>query len=551
MRVEEELGTYLQVLWRYKWMIAACAIIASIVALGISLQLTPLYSATATLRVASAPGGSFDYMSISSLTQLRNTYVEIATSDISLDEVAKRLELQKQPKVEVEVVPETELIAISASDPDPVRARDIANTLANIMVEQSMQLYGGSAPTAREILEGQLEQARIDLDTALSEYDSALRGAQASATLPASGTPIPNPNAETLAHLLGVRQQIYTDLLQKYETARTNEQLRANAITVVEPAGLPRNPATPRVKLNAALGLVAGFAGGLILAFLFEAMDDTLRGVEDVQAVTTLPILCAVPKLKRSLGSYTNLSFSGNGHLSLVPVFDQLRARLILSDAKPRSDTFLITSPEPGAGKSTVAANLAVSLTEGGSQVVLIDMDLRRPTLHSILDLPNGKGLSDFVRGEINLDAMIQTTTRPNLRVVTAGSSPHVPSEWLTPAKIGSLLETLGKECDYVLIDAPALLSVADPTVLASQADGVILVVARRKTERQNLRFALQQLTELDATVEGIVVNRVPNSQLYSYYSERRWKLIPFWQREAQERIAVDARSKRSGLDEE
>ena len=551
MRVEEELRTYLQVLWRYKWMVAACAIIASMVALGISLQLTPFYSATATLRVASAPGGSFDYMSISSLTQLRNTYVEIATSDISLDEVAERLELQKQPSVQVDVVPETELIRISASDPDPARARDIANTLAGIMVEQSMQLYGGSAPTAREILEGQLKQAKLDLDAALSEYNGALRAGQSSATLTASGTPIPNPNAETLAHLLGVRQQIYTDLLQKYEAARTNEQLRSNAITVVEPAYLPQNPATPRVRLNALLGLVAGFAGGLILAFLFEAMDDTLRGIEDVQEMTTLPILCSVPELKSRLSLNANLSFSGNGHLLMAPAFDRLRARLILSDAKPKSAKLLITSPEPGAGKSTVAANLAISLAKGGDRVVLVDMDFHRPRMHSMFGLPNEKGLSDFLRGKVQLDATLQTTTRPNLRVVTAGSNPNVPSDWLTPGEIDSLLETLGKECDYVLIDTPALLSVADPTVLASQADSVILVVARRKSERRHFRLALQQLVELNAKVAGIVLNKVPNSKVYSYYSGRRRKRASLQQAKPTNRIAVDIRNKHSGLAEE
>ena len=553
MRVDEELGAYLQVLWRYKWMIAACAIIASMVALAISFQLTPLYSATATLRVASAPGGSADYLSTYSLTRLSNTYVEIATSDISLNEVTERLGLEEPPSVQVEVVPETELITISASDPDPVRARDIANTLASMMVEQSAQLYGGSAPTAREILEGQLKLAKADLDTATSEYDSALRGAQSSATLPASGapTPTPGPNPETLARLVGVRQQIYAELLQKYEDARTSEQLRANAITVAEPAPLPEKPATPRVPLNAALGLLSGFAGGLILAFLFEGMDGTLRGIEDVQAMTTLPILCMVPELKRSLVSHVNLDVSRNGHLPLASAFDHLRARLILSDAKPESATFLIASPGPAAGKSTVAANLAVSLAEGGHRVVLIDMDFRRPRLHSIFGLPNGKGLSNLVRGEIQLPATLHATTHPNLRVVTAGSSPHVPSEWLTPVKIGSLLETLGKDCDYVLIDAPALLSVADSMVLASQADAVILVVARRRTERQHLRFALQQLAELKAEVAGIVVNRVPNSRLYDYYSERHLRGVPFRQGKSTNRTEVDARSKRSELGEE
>lgn len=539
MNVGEELGTYLQVLWRRKWMIAACAIIASMVALGISFQLTPRYSATATLRLASAPIGSSDYIYISSLIRLSNTFVEIATSDIILDEVAARLGLEKQPKVEVAVVPETELITISASDPDPARARDIANTLAGMMVEQGVQLYGGNVPTAREILESQLAQAKADLDAAVSAYDAALRN------------PVSSAELETLERLVSIRQQMYGDLLQRYEDTRINEQVRANSLTIVEPASLAQQPTTPRVPLNAALGLLGGLATGVILAFLFEGMDDTLRGIEDVQAMTTLPILCMVPQLKRRLGSNANLNFSRNGHLLLAPAFHQLRARMILSDTEPKPATFLITSPEPGAGKSTVAANLAVSLAEGGNRVVLIDMDFHRPRLHSMLGLPIGKGLSDYLGGKIQLDTALQDAPYPNLRVATAGSSLDGTPEWLAPVKIGALLERLDKDGDYVLIDAPALLSVADPALIASQADAVILVVARRVTERQHLRLALQQLTELRAKVAGIVVNKVPNSQLYSYYSEQRRKRIPFQKRKPTDRKAVDARSKRSDFHEE
>jgi capsular exopolysaccharide synthesis family protein len=550
MRVEEELKTYLQVIWRYKWIIAACGLIASVVALGISTQLTPLYSATATVRVASAPGGMSDYTYITSLTRLSNTYIEIATSDVSLDEVVKRLGLEEQPDVEVEAVPETELIRISASDPDPTQARDIANTLASLMIEQSMQLYGGNAPTAREILEEQLQQAKVDLDAALSEYNDALRAAQSSTTPSASGTPNPNIDVETLADLVSVRQQIYGDLLWRYEAARTSEQLGSNAITIVEFASTPLKPTSPRILLNTALGLFAGFATGMILAFLFEGMDNTVRGIEDVRAMTELPILCMIPELKRMVGVNANLSFSQDRHISPVPAFDQLRTRLILLSAKSKFTKFLITSPEPGTGKSTVAANLAISLTQGGNRVVLVDMDFRRPHQHSYMDLPNEKGLSDYLSGEIELDATLQSTKYPNLRVITTGSSPHISSDWLTPDFIDSFFNPLGKEFDYVLIDAPALLSVADPILLASQADAVILVVARRKTERPNLDFALQQLSELNANVMGIVVNKMPNSQLYSYYSERHEKKRPFWQGKVAKLISIISRRKDSNFDE-
>jgi polysaccharide biosynthesis transport protein len=515
MKIDEEFKTYLQVIWLYKWIILACAIIASIGALGISLQLTPLYSAMATVRVASASVGASDYSYISSLTRLSNTYVEIANSDIILNKVAERLGMQKKPKVEVEIVPETELITIKSSDPDPARARDIANTLAGLMVEQSMQLYGGNAPTARQILEGQLQQAKADLDSAVDEYNRAFSFAQSSSNSTVKSTP--NADVEALAHLVSVRQQIYGDLLQRYEEARMSEQLRANAVTIVENAPLPLKPSSPKIPLNAALGLLAGLTMGVILAFIFEGMDDTLRGIDDVRALTKLPILCMVPDLKQE-------DRFPEGDNPPAPAFDQLSARLIVFEAKSNSTKFLLSSPEPGAGKSTVAANLAVSLAQGGKRVVLVDMDLRRPRVHSILNLPNEKGFRNFLRGEIQADETMQNTTRSNLRVVTIGSSPNIPFEWLTSVKIVNFIETLGYDCDYVLIDGPALLSVGDPMVLASQVDAVIMVVARRQTERKNFRYALQQLADIKAKVAGIVINRGPNSQLYKYYSRRDTK---------------------------
>ena len=519
MQVEDELKTYLQVIWRYKKTIAACAVIASVVALVISLILTPLYSGTATVRVASAPGGTSDYTYISSLTRLSNTYVEIATSDVSLDEVARRLGLAKRPAVEVEVVPETELIKITATDPNPERASSIANTLANLMVEQSMQLYGGNAPTAREILEAQLQQAKVDLDNAVAEYDAALRSSQSTSTRSTSSTPSPNPDVQTLADLVSVRQQIYGDLLVRYEAARTNEQLRANAITIVEPASIAVKPSTPNIPLNAALGLVAGLILGVILAFVFEGMDDTLRGIEDVQAITPLSILSQIPERKKSP------ALSQNGNFLPLPAFHQLSTRLLLSEAMENTTSLLITSPEPGAGKSTIAANLALSLARAGYRVVLLDMDFHRPRQHSIFHLSNEKGLCDFLSGKVKLEATLQNTQFPKLRIAVAGSSLDGITDKLSPDNISAILERLNKEAEYILIDAPAFLSVAEPALIASRVGAVIMVVAQRRTGRGFLNQTLQQLTELNAKIAGIVLNKAPDSRLSTYYSQRSSKI--------------------------
>ncbi|NLE45889.1 MAG: polysaccharide biosynthesis tyrosine autokinase [Chloroflexi bacterium] len=551
MRVGEELEVYLKVLWRYKWMIIACALIASVVAFGVSKVLTPRYSATATLRLASAPIGDYDYAFISALTRLSNTFVEIASSDASLDEVAHQFGLEEQPKVEVEVVPETELITIRATDPDPARARDIANVLSELMVEKGLQLYHGNAPTAREILEGQLAQAKADLDAAVDAYDTALRSSMTTPEPADAETSTASGELTTLERLVSIRQQIYSDLLQRYEDTRISEQMRANALTIIEPASLPERPSQPKVALNTALGLLAGSATGVVLAFLFEGMDKTLRGIEDVQAMTALPILCQIPERKRTLASTAApLSTGANGLLPMLP-FHQLRARLTLSGVRGQPARFLVTSPEPSDGKSTVAAHLALSFAEGGHRVVLVDMDLRRPTLHSILHLPNELGLSDYLCNKIQLVEAVQDTPYPNLRVVTAGSTLDGESEWWAPVRLRALLEDLVRDSDYVVVDAPALLSAADAAIIASQVDAVILVVARRRTERRNLDLALQQLTDLRVGVAGVVVNKAPNSQVYTHYSERHLKGEPSRQLESPKRLAAAARSKLSRVYEE
>ena len=520
MRVDEEFKTYLQVLWRHKWMVAAAAAIALVVALGVSLLLTPIYTATTTVRVASAFTGATDYVSLTSITRLSNTLVDIANSDTSLWEVAKQLGMEKKPDVEIEVVPETELIDIKASSPIPAQARNIANTIAAMMVEQSIRFYAGSGPTAREILDGQLTWARADLDAAVAAYDAALQGAAVAASPVAGATPMPNAEVEKLARIMSVRQQMYGEILVRYEDARINEQLRAKTVSVVEPATLPLRPSSPQIPLNAALGLLAGLVVGVILSFLFEGADDTVRDVEDVQSVSALPIIGQVPHSPQRLAGIFRLSAAQPGSLLDERAFEQLGAQLLLSRATQRFASYLITSPEPGAGKSTIAANLAMSLAKGGRRVVLVDMDFRRPRLHTVLQTGAGPGLSDYLSGKVPLAAALRNGAYANLRVATAGTRVLNVSTLFAPARIQELLATLSKDAECVIVDAPALLAVADAAVLACEVDAVLVVVAQRSTERKALRLTLQQLAQLNAHVAGIIVNKVPGSRPYGYYSD-------------------------------
>jgi capsular exopolysaccharide synthesis family protein len=232
-----------------------------------------------------------------------------------------------------------------------------------------------------------------------------------------------------------------------------------------------------------------------------------------------------VPEKKWSLRALVGR----NGrHLQEV-AFEQLAARLLLAEPTQQAVSFLITSPEPGAGKSTITANLGIALAEAGQRVLLLDMDFYRPRLASLFAVREGPGLSDYLSGKIPFAAALRSTAYANLRIATAGVNRERTAELLKPHGRGSvpvreLLDTAAREADLVLIDSPAFLAVADSAVIAAQADAVLLVVARRRTARKQLRFALHQLTALNARVTGLVMNKMPDSRLYGYYARGRMR---------------------------
>ncbi len=520
MSFNSELKAYFQIVWRHKWLIAICSVAALAVALSLSYVLPPAYSATTTLRLSPAPGGVFDSSGGIWPTRLSNTYVEIANSGAVLDEVAGQLNLDSRPKVSAELVAETELLKVTASHRDPAIARDTANTLANVLIMRDPLFNKGTTPNASQTLEFQLRQAKADLEVAQAAYNAAVRASGSSDSTGASAPP--SPQADELKRTVALRQDIYGDLLQRYENARANEQLRANALTVFEAADLPESPTSPKRPLNAALGLMGGLLAGIILAFVLEAMDDTLRSVEDVQELTALPLLGQVPdRRQQPLRRKGGLAAYADGRVPPESAYQQLRARLLLSEGIASPASILITSAEPGAGKSTVAANLSVALAEAGHRVVAMDMDFRRPSLNSILNLPKSPGITDILHRKHTLDEVIADTPLPNLRLLPSGRTSYVPPEWMTPSELGPLIRTVRDDCDYLVVDAPAYLSVADPTVLATLVDCVVVVTSLRHTERKHIRLTLQSLTEVRAKVSGVVVNRAPWSRLYAYYSER------------------------------
>jgi Mrp family chromosome partitioning ATPase/uncharacterized protein involved in exopolysaccharide biosynthesis len=515
-----ELRTYLEILWRRKWaIIVTTAVTLIVVGLG-TFIITPVYTASATLRVPTAPDGSVDYGDYMYAERLMNTYAEIVVSRPVLEELAQRLDLDEPPPVEAEILVNTELVQILVEDPDPVLAALAANTLAEILVSRSTELYGGSGRTAQEILSEQLAQVEGELNQARREYERL-----------AVESPEDTEGIAAASRSVALKEQTYAMLLEQYEQARTSEALRASALSVIEPAAIPEAPSKPRIALNVALGLVFGLVGGVGLAFLFENLDTTLYTAEQVEAVTAVSTLGRIPTAREERSR--SGTPSSNGKSSHEEAYRRLRTNILALGRDFPLRTLLVTSATPGQGKSTVVAGLAVAMAQSGRRVIAVDANLRRPTIDGFFYVSNELGLSNILRGEtvvtqraaaenhrsegiltrvygrrVTLRHVIQDTDYPGLWVLPSGPVPDNPPELLGSPQMTALLDKLVEHFDMVVLDAPPLAPVTDAAVLAPRVDGVLLVVRRARARREDVQSACRQLANVKARLIGVVVNQ-------------------------------------------
>lgn len=289
-------------------------------------------------------------------------------------------------------------------------------------------------------------------------------------------------------------------------------------LTVVRNAEVPVSPSSPNTKLNLILGLLAGLALGVGLAVLRETLDTRVRSEAAVGQVTELSVVGVIPHDDAS--ESRPLIVQSDPHSPRAEAFRRLRTNVQFLNVGGRPDSIVITSSLPGEGKSTTTINLAIALAEAGTSVVLVDADLRRPSVAKYLGIEGGAGLTTVLIGRVAVADVIQTWGNGNLHVIPSGQVPPNPSELLGSQAMSELLAELTDQYDIVLIDTPPLLPVTDAAVLAKCAGGVLVVVGAGKVHRNQLSEALGALDTVDAHTLGVVVNREPRKNLdaYSYY---------------------------------
>ncbi|MBI1765360.1 MAG: polysaccharide biosynthesis tyrosine autokinase [Acidobacteria bacterium] len=428
-------------------------------------------------------------------------------------------------------------------------------------VQQKIQTLKSQVKDTRGTL---AEKLRADYERSVRD-ELSLKNALAKAKSEAVEQNQNSIQYDILKSQVDTAKQLYTDFLNKTNQANLAVAEQHNNLRMIEPAEVPASPIGPQRLRTILLGFLVSLAIGMGLAFFLEYLDNTVKSVEDVHRIAGLPTLAVIPAIsdssaramklasRKQLSAKTGaLAAEGDGTGTLIPVtgegaseamraqvkpvvpgdhvasvmeaYRMLRTSVLLSTAGNPPKTILFTSSQPGDGKTTTSVNTAISLAQLGSTVLLIDADLRRPSVHRALRVDKSVGLSSFLSsGRVALDEVVQHSRVPKLDVLTCGPIPPNPAELVASERMRSLLQEAAARYEHVIIDSPPLMHVTDPVILSTMVDGVILVVQSGRSTRDIVRRARQELVNVGAKVFGVVLNnfdmkREGYSNDYSYY---------------------------------
>jgi succinoglycan biosynthesis transport protein ExoP len=295
-----------------------------------------------------------------------------------------------------------------------------------------------------------------------------------------------------------------------------DSQLQESPVRIISRAEPPESPSKPNKNLNYAISVMAGLFVGVGVAFLIEYLDTSVKTMADAETLLGLPVLTVIP----NKGGPMPL-IQDTGRLPHAEGYRILRAKLDLKVQNGIGPSLTMLSGGPGEGKSTTIYNLAIICAQAGQSVILVDCDLRRPTLHELIGVSNERGLSNYLRGEGEVVSFIQQTAIPKLQVLAAGNMPMSEIGVLAGDKIRNMLDDLKQRYDLVLIDAPPVLGISDGSIIAREVDYVILVIQHRRYPREISLRAKRAIEEVHGNCVGMVLNcvEVKSDDSYYYYS--------------------------------
>lgn len=514
-----KLNKYIFPLRKWWWLLVGSTLIAAIFSSVSVLRQPTIYQARATLMIGTTinnPNPSTNELSLGQ--QLAAAYANLANRELVYDATKKALGMTQLPEYIATALPNTQLIEIVVNDSDPQRAQTVANELA----AQLMLISPMSAQSEERDRQDFVHERLNSLEEQIRETEAEIENLQGDLADAFSAQQISDIQAQ-----INSLQSKLSSMENNYGLLLSNSQQGAiNTLTIIASADLPTRPIGPMKGLTILLAAAAGLLLAACEAYLLEYLDDTLKYPDDVERLFAAPIIGHIFEQGDGKNKVVPLNNADDLGQPIGEAFRGLRTNIEISQSSRPLKTILVTSADIGDGKTSVAANLALSLSQREKDVVLVDVDLRRPSIHEFFELNNDRGLVDLISDTVTISDVLEFKKDKRLAILASGGTPVNPTELLSSKKMDQVLSTLEEAADIVIIDGPPLI-VADSVVMASKVDGVLLVVRPGHTRLSLAQAAAEQIKMAGARTVGVVLNRIPHdradvfagkSHVYSYY---------------------------------
>jgi polysaccharide biosynthesis transport protein len=428
------------------------------------------------------------------------TEIRVIDSDTLLREATKKLGYEAGVSATGDAA--AAILTITATDPDPRKAAKIANTYAEVYSD-----------FRRNQTISEIEDASKELKRQVGTYQLEIDGYNDQLT--AEG--INESALESIRAKRDAAQRAKDDYQSKIDGLRVDASLKSGSASVLTPAVPAPSPFSPRPLRSGLIGLLAGLVIGLGLAFLREFMDDRIYGQPQIASIAGAPqVLGFVPRTRRrSFFKKPKLGEAADVPAESIESYRSLRSAITFLGADEPLKVIQVTSAVPAEGKSTTVTNLAHVMSQSGMRVLVIDADLRSPTLHETFGLLNDVGLSNVLAGEVGITTAAKTLSDDgDLTILTAGPTPPNAAELLGSWRAKDVFGAIRPYFDVVLVDGPPLLAVTDPIVVGQFVDAVLLVTRSKKSRKREVRNALDLLRRSHRRVIGVVVNATPRRRV-------------------------------------